>query len=183
MFEFESYKEIKLSEHFTLAEAAWSALANRFAEVNEGQLYLHQKLAEKVELYFREPYGPIKINSGQRSDDIYQILKKMGQAPSATSDHFFACGRNPFASGAWDIVLLHADAERAFKEVYQKIYKEPEEVNLIGQMIYYENRNFIHFSNSRILLLNKDFAAAGGHLHKDKFLISPKIGNYKVYRG
>ena len=130
---------MQLTQNFKLDE--FTVSAGLIIQPSEEQIFCIDKLCKNVLQKIRDKFGPIKVTSGLRNEESYKKLLSQGYPASKTSDHFAWSTINPTGTGAADIVIPGVDTLKVFHWIIDNLYCR------CGQIIYYEDKNFIHVSN------------------------------------
>ena len=139
---------MQLTQNFSLNEFTTSA--GLILIPTDEQIFCINKLCKNVLQKVRDKFGPIKVTSGLRNEESYKRLIAQGYAASKTSDHFAWSTINPIGTGAADIIIPKINTLRVFHWVIDHLYDR------CGQIIYYEDKNFIHISNHFNEIFNKE---------------------------
>ncbi len=171
-----SNKSTKLSPNFTLGELTHSNLANKYIVPTSFQVGMLRELCTKLLQPVRSKFGTLKVTSGLRDKEIYDLLIKNGYPASKTSDHFLVPelyqhrGRwmapsdapNPRGKGAADFIPLKANGW----DVYYWMLDNFEAGKDFNQLIMYPKdyskarSNYIHVSNPARLFIAKSIVAS-----------------------
>ena len=159
----------KVTQHFTLHEFMWSDVAQRHAEfedrVMRAQLLAIRALSEQLEVV-RAWYPGLRvfINSGMRDATIQEALLDAGVRSWTRSDHSFMSSWWPFGTGAVDFSVEDTPMATVMRDCTANL-----DLEAYGELIYYEDQNFIHMSNHARVL---------GHARpqRDRWRIHDKAG-------
>jgi len=130
---------MKLTRNFNLSEFTTSA--GIIIKPTDEQIFCIDKLCKNILQKVRDKFGTIQITSGLRDKASYDRLVQKGYPASRTSDHFAWSSVNPKGTGAADIVISSENTIKVFHWIIDNLY------DYLGQVIYYEDKNFIHVSN------------------------------------
>jgi len=138
---------MQLTHNFSLNEFTISA--GLTITPSDEQIFCLDKLCKNILQKIRDKFGPIKVTSGLRNEESYNKLIQQGYPASKSSDHFAWSTINPIGTGAADIVIPGTSALKVFRWIIDNLYCR------CGQIIYYEDKNFIHVSNHFNEIFNK----------------------------
>jgi hypothetical protein len=131
---------MQLTHNFNLDE--FTVSAGLTITPSDEQIFCIDKLCRNILQKVRDKFGSIKVTSGLRNEESYKKLVEQGYPASKTSDHFAWSTINPIGTGAADIVIPGEDTLKVFHWMIDTLYSR------CGQIIYYEDNNFIHVSNN-----------------------------------
>lgn len=169
-------KSTKLSPNFTLGELTHSNLANKYVETTSFQIGMLRELCTELLQPVRNKFGVLKVTSGLRDKEVYDLLIKNGYPASKTSDHFLvpylykhradwlvpSSAPNPRGKGAADFIPLKANGWDVFYWMLDNFEASKD----FNQLIIYPKdyskakSNYLHVSNPARLFIAKSIVPA-----------------------